>query len=173
MVATTPFLLKQDNRAPGPPRKSLRRHSKRKSALDANSPNSRPRRKAAWLDQPAERLRLSKRVQVGLCAPEAVNDATGTIAKACSRGVRDPLTHYAVGLEYFNLGQFAEAVAAFQKAAADPKYVAAYYHKARAEIRAALQAEARQTLTAGIEAAQAAGDAKTTREMKELLDTIS
>jgi tetratricopeptide (TPR) repeat protein len=77
-------------------------------------------------------------------------------------------------LEYFNLGQFAEAVAAFDKAlAADPKYVAAYYHKARAEIRAARQPEARQTLSAGIAAAQAAGDAKTAREMKELLDTIS
>jgi len=96
------------------------------------------------------------------------------LQKLVAAAPHDPLTHYAVGLEYFNLGQFVEAVAAFQKAlAADPKYVAAYYHKARAEIRAALHAEARQTLTAGIEAAQAAGDAKTTREMKELLDAIS
>jgi tetratricopeptide (TPR) repeat protein len=96
------------------------------------------------------------------------------LQKLAAQSPDDPLAHYAVGLEHFNLARYPEAVGAFEKAlAADPKYVAAYYHKARAEIRAAQQPTARETLTAGIEAAKAAGDAKTAREMKELLDTIS
>ena len=85
----------------------------------------------------------------------------------------DPLGHYAVALEYFNLEQWNEAIAAFEKALAiDGKYTAAYYHKARAEIRAERRDAARATLAAGMGCARAAGDAKTEREMRELRETI-
>ncbi len=96
------------------------------------------------------------------------------LKKLAELSPEDPLAHYAIGLEYFNLAAYAEAVAAFERAlAADAKYSAAYYHKARAEIRAGRQPAARQTLAAGIEVAKAAGDLKTAREMKELSDTIA
>jgi tetratricopeptide (TPR) repeat protein len=86
----------------------------------------------------------------------------------------DPLPRYALGLEHFQLEQYAEAIAAFEDALrVNGRYYAAYYHKARAEIRAGRHTAARATLDAGMELARAAGDAKTTREMKELRDTIA
>jgi tetratricopeptide (TPR) repeat protein len=85
----------------------------------------------------------------------------------------DPLTHYAVGLEYFNLERWDDALAAFQRALdIDSRYTAAYYHKARAEIRAGKRDAAKTTLAAGIECAQAKGDMKTEREIRELLEAI-
>ncbi|MFQ5807731.1 MAG: hypothetical protein ACE5I3_14895 [Phycisphaerae bacterium] len=85
----------------------------------------------------------------------------------------DPLSHYAIGLEYFNLSQWDDSIAAFAKTLAiDSRYTAAYYHKARAEIRADRRDAAKQTLAAGIECARAKGDMKTEREMRELLETI-
>lgn len=86
----------------------------------------------------------------------------------------DPLAHYAVGLEYLNQEHYEEAVTAFARALeVDAEYSAAYYHKARAEIRAGRKEAARQTLARGVEVARGAGDMKTVREMQELLDTIA
>lgn len=85
----------------------------------------------------------------------------------------DPLSHYALALEYINLAQWGAAVAAFARALEiDSDYTAAYYHKARAEIRARQREAAKATLEAGIECARAKGDRKTEREMRELLETI-
>jgi tetratricopeptide (TPR) repeat protein len=85
----------------------------------------------------------------------------------------DPLSHYALGLEYINLQQFGEAAEAFDAALrADAKYSAAYYHKGRALIAGGRTDEARQTLTAGMDVAQAQGDWKTQNEMRELLESI-
>jgi cytochrome c-type biogenesis protein CcmH/NrfG len=86
----------------------------------------------------------------------------------------DPLTHYVLGLEYANLERWEDAVAAHAEALrVEPKYSAAYYHKARAEIKAGRGAVARETLLLGIEVAGSVGDEKTVKEMKLLLDTIS
>ncbi|MGD8452501.1 MAG: tetratricopeptide repeat protein [Phycisphaerae bacterium] len=86
----------------------------------------------------------------------------------------DPLAHYVLGLEHANLAQYDEAIAAFAGAlAVDARYSAAYYHKAKAEIKAGRRDDARQTLTAGLEVARSAGDMKTAREMQDLLDTIA
>jgi len=86
----------------------------------------------------------------------------------------DPLGHYAVGLQYFQLERWNDAIAAFEKTLVrDPHYTPAYYHKARAEIRAARREAAQATLAAGMECARSTGDAKTEREMRELLETIS
>jgi tetratricopeptide (TPR) repeat protein len=85
----------------------------------------------------------------------------------------DPLTHYAMGLEYLNLQQWTDAIVAFAKTLElDAQYTAAYYHKARAEIRADRRAAARATLQSGIECAKNGGDVKTEREMQQLLDTV-
>jgi tetratricopeptide (TPR) repeat protein len=85
----------------------------------------------------------------------------------------DPLAHYAIGLEHFNLEQWDQAVAAFEKTLEiDRKYTAAYYHKARSEIRADQREAAKATLAAGMACARGAGDMKTEREMRELLETI-
>jgi tetratricopeptide (TPR) repeat protein len=85
----------------------------------------------------------------------------------------DPLAHYAIGLEYFNLEQWDKAIEAFEKTLEiDRKYTAAYYHKARSEIRADQRAAARVTLAAGMECARTAGDMNTEREMRELQETI-
>lgn len=86
----------------------------------------------------------------------------------------DPLTHYGLGLEYLNLHEWDNAAAAFDQAlAADAKYSAAYYHRARAEIGGGRPDAARATLTAGMAVAQAAGDWHTQGEMQGLLDTLA
>jgi tetratricopeptide (TPR) repeat protein len=96
------------------------------------------------------------------------------LKKLAAASPDDPLSQYALGLEYLNQQSYGEAIAAFEEALrADAKYSAAYYHKARAEIRAGQAGAARSTLDAGIEVAKAGGDAKTAREMRELRETIS
>jgi tetratricopeptide (TPR) repeat protein len=85
----------------------------------------------------------------------------------------DPMPHYGLGLEHLNLQQWEDASAAFAQAiAVDPKYSAAYYHKARAEIGASNVGAARETLRVGMETARSVGDWHTESEMRELLGTI-
>src|SRR5688572_27230115 len=95
------------------------------------------------------------------------------LKKLVTLAPNDPMSHYGLGLEYINLEQWDESAAAFAKAIdVDAKYSAAYYHKARAEIRAGREADARQTLSNGIAVAKAAGDWHTQGEMQQLLDSI-
>lgn len=95
------------------------------------------------------------------------------LLKLAETDPNDPLAHYAVALEYFNLERWEDALAAFARTLGiDRQYTAAYYHKARAEIRAGRREAARETLAAGMECAHAKGDKKTEREMRELLETI-
>ena len=104
---------------------------------------------------------------------EAATTRLEQLRKLTETAPDDPLTHYAIGLEYINLKQWTNAVAAFERTLKiDNKYTAAYYHKARAEIRADQRPAAKATLAAGIECAEASGDMKTAREMRELLETI-
>ena len=85
----------------------------------------------------------------------------------------DPMPHYGLGLEYVNLGQWSEAAAAFGEALrVDPRYSAAYYHKARAESLGGNSAAARKSLEDGIVVAQGHGDWKTVNEMRELLESL-
>ena len=51
----------------------------------------------------------------------------------------------------------------------DAGYIAAYYHKGRLLLGVDRKDEARETLTAGAEAAQRAGDAHAETEMRDLL----
>jgi tetratricopeptide (TPR) repeat protein len=95
------------------------------------------------------------------------------LQKLAALAPNDPLTHYGLALEYLNSQQWDPAVAAFDAALkVDPKYSAAYYHKARALLGAGRAAEARSTLDAGIAVAAAGGDWHTQNEMTALLETI-
>jgi tetratricopeptide (TPR) repeat protein len=86
---------------------------------------------------------------------------------------RDPITRYALGLEYFNLEQWDQAIAAFDEAIAiDPRYQPAFHHKARAELRAKRHDAARATLATGIALARAAGDRHAEAEMREMLEAL-
>lgn len=86
----------------------------------------------------------------------------------------DPMGHYGLGIEFIKLERWDDAVQAFDGAiAVDGKYSAAFYHKARAQISAGRDAEARETLKAGVAVATAAGDWHTQGEMNALLDTIA
>ncbi|MGE0479663.1 MAG: tetratricopeptide repeat protein [Phycisphaerae bacterium] len=86
---------------------------------------------------------------------------------------QDPDTHYCLGLELIHLQRWSDASAAFAHAAQlNPRFSAAYYHQARAEIGAGQNEQARATLAAGIEAAKSAGDWHTIGEMQALLETI-
>ncbi len=85
----------------------------------------------------------------------------------------DPLTHYAVGLEFIELKRWEDAVAAFRAAIrVDPHYSVAFYHLGRAQIGAADTAGAAETLRSGVDVARAKGDWKTEAEMRDLLDTL-
>lgn len=86
----------------------------------------------------------------------------------------DPLAQYGVGLECLELGRCAEAVAAFERVLVlDPQYSAAYFQKARAEIRLGRRDTARTTLTAGMAVAHAKGDRHTESEMGKVLETLA
>lgn len=85
----------------------------------------------------------------------------------------DPLSHYGVGLELVNLERWEDAAAAFGATLqVDPNYVAAYYHKGRAEIQAGQATTAQETLNAGEQLAVKLGDDKTAGEIRELKELI-
>lgn len=102
-----------------------------------------------------------------------MSDRLEQLRKLAALDPADPMGHYGVGLELMNLERWADAAAAFAQAiAADAKYSAAYYHKARAEIAAQQPDAARDTLTLGMGVARNHGDWKTANEMQDLLDTL-
>jgi len=86
----------------------------------------------------------------------------------------DPLAHYGVGLEYLELGRCEEAVASFERVLAlDRQYSAAYFQKARAEVRLGRRDAAKGTLAAGMSVAHAKGDKHTESEMGKMLETLA
>jgi tetratricopeptide (TPR) repeat protein len=96
------------------------------------------------------------------------------LEKLIALSPEDPLAHYALGLEYTNLERYEPAIAAFEQTLkVDAKYSAAYYHKARAEIKAGRRDAALSTLKLGLEVAASVGDQKTVAEMRLLRDTIT
>jgi tetratricopeptide (TPR) repeat protein len=96
------------------------------------------------------------------------------LQKLAAADPSDPLTHYGVGLELFKLERFDEAIAAFDRALAiDAGYTAAFFQKARAQMKCGRGADARATLEAGIKLATAAGDQHTADEMRKTLEAMS
>lgn len=86
----------------------------------------------------------------------------------------DPLTQYGLALEYMSLERWDEAIAAFdQTLRIDPRYAAAYFQKARAQLRQGRRVEAARTLEAGMAAAEANGDAHAAAEMRKMREALS
>lgn len=85
----------------------------------------------------------------------------------------DPFIHYGVGLEYVNLERWADAIEAFERVLARrPDDVPALLQKGRAEIKLGRQDAARQSWSAGLSAAQRAGDRHAASELQGFLDAL-
>ncbi len=85
----------------------------------------------------------------------------------------DAFVLYALAQEHAKLTQFAEAIALYDRClAADPSYLYAFYHKARAQQAAGDVPAALATLRTGIAAARGRGDSKAWNEMQSFLDEL-
>ncbi len=85
----------------------------------------------------------------------------------------DPLIQYGIGLELANREQWLEALAAFEQTLKiDPQYVAAWFQRARAQIKLGRKTEAVETLRTGIAHAEARGDRHSADEMRKTLEAL-
>jgi len=81
---------------------------------------------------------------------------------------------YSLAFEHAKAGDHANAIAWYDKAiAAAPDFCYAYFHKARSEQASGDTDAARRTLAAGLERAEALGDAKAAGELAAELDAVS
>jgi tetratricopeptide (TPR) repeat protein len=96
------------------------------------------------------------------------------LTKLLEQDPSDPFVLYGIAQEHAAAGRTAEAVAFFDRClAADPAYLYAYYHKARAQQSAGVDEAARATAQAGLSAARAAADSKALSELSAFLDELS
>ncbi len=80
---------------------------------------------------------------------------------------------YMLAQEHAKAGDYAEAQRWYDRCIeADPAYLYAYFHKARAQQAAEAEEPAIQTLRIGLVRAKAVGDAKAAREMMSLIDEL-
>ena len=85
----------------------------------------------------------------------------------------DAFCMYGLALEHAKIGNTAEAVLWFDRTlAADPHYLYAYFHKAKAQVEAGDALAARATLGDGLRRARAVSDLKAAGEMEALLDEL-
>src|SRR5215472_6584757 len=87
---------------------------------------------------------------------------------------KDPANHFArygLAMAYATAGDFAQAVEEYrQLIAADPNYVAAYYHGGQALERLGCTDEARQMYRRGIVVSEQIGDQHTRSELATVLE---
>ncbi|MEX2218019.1 MAG: tetratricopeptide repeat protein [Phycisphaerales bacterium] len=87
---------------------------------------------------------------------------------------RDPFVLYGLAQEHAKRGDLPRAVEFYDRClAADPKYLYAYFHKAKAQEAAGRAAEAGATLETGLAAARAAGDQHAQGEIQAYLDELT
>lgn len=87
---------------------------------------------------------------------------------------QDAFVLYGLAQEYAKRGDTAQAVSFYDRClAADPMYLYAYYHKARALQQAGQSQEALATVKAGLENASRAQDAHAADELSTLLDELA
>ena len=85
----------------------------------------------------------------------------------------DSFARYGLAMEYANSGALETAVTEFQNLlAANPKYVAAYYHGGQALEKLGRVEEARAIYSRGAEVSGEVGDAHTREELQAALDIL-
>jgi predicted ATPase len=90
-----------------------------------------------------------------------------------ARGSSDPFVHYARAMELRTLGRSADAVSAFDDVCGRfPTYVPSYLMAGQLAIELAAYDRARDFLTRGLAAAQAAGDDHAASELSAALTTL-
>ena len=83
---------------------------------------------------------------------------------------KDPFARYGLAMECANQGDADAAIANFEKLLAEnPNYVAGYFQYGQFLARLSRTAEAKRTLTSGIEAARRSGDQHAGSEMEAAL----
>jgi tetratricopeptide (TPR) repeat protein len=86
---------------------------------------------------------------------------------------RDSFLRYGLAMEHRNAGDLEAAVAEFQRIiAANPDYVAAYFHGGQTLERLARVEEARAMYRSGIEASLRTGDAHARSELEAALSVL-
>jgi len=86
---------------------------------------------------------------------------------------KDPFARYGLAMECANSGDLEAAAGHFQQLLADnPDYIAGYHQYSQLLTRLDRSAEARKTLTAGIEVARRSGNDHARSEMESLLSSI-
>jgi tetratricopeptide (TPR) repeat protein len=87
---------------------------------------------------------------------------------------QDPFVLYGLAQEYAKRGDTALAVSFYDRClSADPSYLYAYYHKARAQQHAGQTQEALATVKAGMEQAKRTQDAHAAGELSTLMDELA
>jgi tetratricopeptide (TPR) repeat protein len=85
----------------------------------------------------------------------------------------DAFTHYAIGLEYSNMGKAAEALAKFEEVIVlNPEYIPAYHQLGLLFARHNRKEEALAVLKKGIAAAVVEGDTHAAGEMQETVEEL-
>ena len=86
---------------------------------------------------------------------------------------RDSFSRYGLAMEYRNTGDLEAAMSQFRSLiAADPDYVAAYFHGGQTLERLGRQDEARDLYRSGLEAAGRKGDHHARGEIQAALDLL-
>jgi tetratricopeptide (TPR) repeat protein len=104
-------------------------------------------------------------------------DAQGRVSRLLefhAQNPDDPFICHALGLEYFNARDFAASVKYFKSGlAADPGYVASYYHLGKSLESANQPDEAREAYTTGIRVASQHGDDHARKELQAALQLLT
>jgi Tfp pilus assembly protein PilF len=95
------------------------------------------------------------------------------LAKLVEQDPADPLAHFGLALELMNQERWGDAVARLQRTLEiDPAYTAAFFQKARAEMKLGQRETAAQTLNTGIRTATQRGDRHAADEMRKVLEAL-
>ena len=96
-----------------------------------------------------------------------------TLKNMVAQNPRDSFLRYGLAMEYRNAGDLETAVAEFRTLiAANPDYVAAYFHGGQTLERLSRTAEARELYRSGIEASRRTGDAHARSELEAALSLL-
>jgi tetratricopeptide (TPR) repeat protein len=101
------------------------------------------------------------------------HDRVAALKQALEANPNDAFARYALGLEYSNSGDTANALGEFQRLlAAHPDYTNGYFMAAQTLVRADRADEARKMLRSGVESARRTRNQHALAEMEGMLDEI-